>query len=132
MTKEKGRADLGFDVAFDEVDASEWRIGSTPQRDVGFDAEMVKEVAEQSGFQSREARGARSAKKRKVVARMQKNFRPKVENCDKFDFLANLGITGKEGPELVDEALELLFKKYQSDLEFYDEFRRRKAEASVN
>jgi len=126
MSKEKERADLGFGAALDEVDASEWMEVPKPPKEPGIDTEIVKKVAERSGFQSRGGGRAPGPKKRKVVPRMQKNFRPKIENCDKFDFLANLKITGKEGPELIDEALELLFEKYEGDMEFFEVLKRRR------
>jgi hypothetical protein len=59
---------------------------------------------------------------------MQKNFRPQIENCEKFDFLASSRITGKEGPELIDEALELLFQKYERDMEFFEALKQRRGD----
>ena len=94
--------------------------------DTTIDKEAVKAVAEKSGFQSREATKKPAPKKKKVIARMQKNFRPNIENCEKFDFLASSMITSKEGPELIDEALELLFKKYKEDMKFFEDLKQRK------
>jgi hypothetical protein len=126
MSEERKRADLGFGSTFDEVDASDWVGAPRPRKERGVDTEIVKEVAAKSGFQSRGG-GSSPAPKKRVIARMQKNFRPKVENCEKFDFLAALKVTGKEGPELIDEALEMLFKKYKADMEFFEALKQRRA-----
>lgn len=132
MSEEKRRADLGFGVAFEEVEASEWEAPPRPQRETNIDSEIVKAVAERSGFQSRAHGWRPEPKKRRGTARMQKNFRPRIENCEKFEFLASSKLTGKEGPELIDEALELLFKRYEGDMEFLEALKQRRAESPAN